>query len=203
MIKTIIFDFGDVFINLDKNATNKYFKNLKSLQAATHLLSKNDTLFEIGQISTHTFLSTYQEFLNQKTTNLIIEGWNSILLDFPTYRFNFIKELYNKRKYQLILLSNTNSLHIEWIEQNISFYEDFKQCFDYFYLSHEIGVRKPDYEIYNFVLQNHKLDANEVLFIDDTKANIEAAKDLGIHTWHIDPTSQDIVDLFTTKSELF
>lgn len=101
------------------------------------------------------------------------------------------------------MLSNTNEIHIDWIKENVSFFDEFKSYFDAFYLSHEINFRKPDAEIYEFVLKNHDLKPGECLFIDDTKENTDAAEALGIHTWNIDPTKEDVIELFKAKKELF
>ena len=133
----------------------------------------------------------------------IKNSWNAILIDFPEYRFRFIKKLSEEKEYQLILLSNTNEIHIDWVKENVPFFNDFKNCFDAFYLSHEINFRKPDANIYEFVLNNHQLKPEECLFIDDTVANTEAAKQLGIHVWNLEPTREDIIDLFTTQKALF
>ena len=75
-------------------------------------------------------------------------------------------------------------------------YKRFKNCFDQFYLSHEINLRKPDTSIYEFVLNENKLEASTCFFVDDTKENTEAATQLGIHTWNNDPEKDDITNLF-------
>ena len=100
-------------------------------------------------------------------------------------------------------MSNTNALHISWVKAQVSFYEDFKSCFNEFYLSHEIGLRKPNANIYEFVLQENNIIASESLFIDDTKENTDAASKLGIHTWNINEKTEDITNLFETKKHLF
>ena len=126
-----------------------------------------------------------------------------MLKDFPTHRLEFIQQLAHEKKYQLILLSNTNELHINWIKDNVSFYEDFKNSFDAFYLSHEINLRKPNPDIYQFVLDAHGLKAEDTLFIDDTEENTVTASQLGIQTWHIDPTKDDIANLLYLKELSF
>ena len=202
MIRTIIFDFGDIFINLDKMATLREMKKLKIEVFSEALLQKNLD-YEKGLISSNAFLNSYQKAFSNLTKPQIIASWNAILLDFPKYRYAFLKILSEKKYYQLILLSNTNEIHINWVKENIPFYEDFKNCFDAFYFSHEINFRKPDADIFEFVLEKHNLKPEECLFIDDTRENTEAASALGIHTWNIDPTREDIIDLFTANKELF
>ena len=204
MIKTIIFDFGDVFINLDKPATERELSKLglKTTRNLDTLESINQS-YETGSITTEEFLNHYQQLIPQASIHQIKHAWNVILKDFPKYRLDFIQKLANKKQYQLILLSNTNELHIDWIKKNISFFTTFKSCFDAFYLSHEIHLRKPNTAIFQFVLDTHQIQANETLFIDDTAANTDTAHQLGIHVWNNDPSTEDIIDLFTIKSDVF
>ena len=203
MIKTIIFDFGNVFINLDiENALNKTFEILDISSFSEEILGFN-SFYEQGLISTGEFLEFYSENFPKLSQEELIDIWNLILKDFPMKRLDFLKELKTASKYKLILLSNTNELHIHWIKENVSFYEDFKNCFDEFYLSHEIHLKKPSPTIFEFVLNENNLNANECLFIDDNKDNIETANNLNFKTWHINPEEEDILNLFETKSNLF
>lgn len=202
MIKAIIFDFGDVFINLDKPAS---FRELRkyNIEKLTKELEELNREYEKGLISSEEFINSYEQEYEQLQRPGFVDSWNAILIDFPEYRFQFLKKLSEEKDFELILLSNTNEIHIDWVKENVAFFEDFKACFDAFYLSHEINFRKPDADIYEFVLNKHKLQPEECLFIDDTKENTEAAAALGIHIWNIEPTREDVIDLFTTKKELF
>lgn len=203
MIKTIIFDFGDVFINLDKVGAMKNALALFEIDALSEDLIAINTLYEQGLLSTDEFLEFYTENFPKLSKKQIIEAWNYIICDFPSKRVAFIESLAKEKKYNLILLSNTNELHITCIKKHISFYEDFKKAFNKFYLSHEIMLRKPNADIFEFVLKQNKLKANECLFIDDTKENTDAAAQLGFHIWNNNPETEDIIDLFTIKSDLF
>lgn len=202
MIKTLIFDFGDVFINLNKDATFNALQKF-GLTSFSDQMFKINEQYEIGKINTEDFLHFYKSVFPNVSEKHLIGAWNSILLDFPSYRLDFLKKLSEEKKYQLLLLSNTNELHINWVKTNISLYEEFKNCFDSFYLSHEIGLRKPNTSIFEFVLLENMLQTNECLFIDDTLEHINTAKKLGIHTWHLNPKTEDIINLFTFKKELF
>ncbi len=202
MIKAIIFDFGDVFINLDKPATLREMRKHRIKNLTEDILELNRE-YEKGLISSEDFIRTYQEEFKQLEEEIFVDSWNAILIDFPEYRYLFLKKLSEEKDYKLILLSNTNEIHIDWVKENVPFYEDFKACFDAFYLSHEINFRKPDAEIYEFVLNKHELQPEECLFIDDTTENTKAAEALGIYTWNIEPTREDVIDLFTAKKELF
>ena len=85
----------------------------------------------------------------------------------------------------------------------MTIYENFKNCFDVFYLSHEIKLRKPTTEIFDFVLSNNNLNAEETLFIDDNQDNITTAKQLGYNIWHINPETEDVINLFKIKKDIF
>ncbi len=203
MIKAIIFDFGDVFINLDKEGAMKNALDLFNLHAFEEDMIETNIQYEIGKISSSNFIDFYRHKFPYLTKKQVIAAWNYIIKDFPKHRLDFIRSLANKDEYNLILLSNTNDMHIDFIKQNVNFYDDFKNCFDKFYLSQEIQLRKPNTDIFEFVLQENKLRPMECLFIDDTKENIDAAKSMNFQTWHIDETREDVINLFEIKKELF
>jgi putative hydrolase of the HAD superfamily len=198
MINTIIFDFGDIFINLDKQATIDGLQKLGLSQWNLDLDQLNQQ-FEMGLISPKDFISGFQKQLPNASTEEILTAWNAVLLDFPLYRLEFLQML--SKKYRLFLLSNTDSIHIETFEQKtgITFYSDFYHCFEKVYFSFEIGIRKPDIEIYNYVLNKHELSPKRTLFIDDKKENTDAAQTLGIQVWNLQVGQEDVVDLFDKK----
>ncbi|WP_298903957.1 HAD-IA family hydrolase [uncultured Psychroserpens sp.] len=202
-IKTIIFDFGDVFINLDKQGAIQNALDLFGLNELPEDLVAINTLYEQGLMSTSEFLGFYEENFPSLSKRDITNAWNFILKDFPVKRLEFIKTLAKEGRYNLILLSNTNELHINWIKKHVAFYEEFRACFNKFYLSHEINLRKPNSNIYEFVLTENNLKAENCFFIDDTKDNTEAATVLGIHVWNIDETKEDVIDLFTINKSIF
>jgi FMN phosphatase YigB (HAD superfamily) len=195
MINAIIFDFGDVFINLDTQATRNAFQKL-GLSQWNEDLDHLNIQFETGQISREDFLLGIQKHIPNASINEILEAWNAILLDFPLYRLEFLQML--SKKYRLFLLSNTDAIHIETFEQKsgISFYSDFYQCFEKVHFSFEVGMRKPNHDIFNYVLNKHELSAKRTLFIDDKKENTDAALELGFQVWNLQVGKEDVVDLF-------
>ena len=195
MINAIIFDFGDVFINLDKQATIDGLQKL-GLSAWNDDLDQLNLKYELGAISEEDFLLGFQKNIPNASIDEISKAWNAILLDFPLYRLEFLQML--SKKYRLFLLSNTDAIHIDTFEQKTgpSFYSDFYQCFEKVYFSFEIGMRKPNPEVYNFVLDQNGLQAKQTLFIDDKKENTDAALALGLHVWNLQVGKEDVVDLF-------
>ena len=99
MIDTIIFDFGDIFINLDKQGTLNSLKKL-GLSQWNDDLNQLNLSFEKGQISEENFLLGIQKHLPNASMDEIISAWNAVLLDFPLYRLEFLQKL-SKKNFQL------------------------------------------------------------------------------------------------------
>lgn len=200
MVKNIIFDFGDVFINLDKEATARMMIK-HGFAGITPDLMELFIAYETGLISTDLFLTKANDWVPGATKDQLAEAWNAIILDFPDYRLEFIESLAREQKYRLFLLSNTNSLHIERVVNNMGQekFDRFINCFEVCYFSHEIHMRKPDQEIFQHIVNTHALMESETLFVDDTEEHTITARKLGIHSWHLQVGSEDVVDL---KSKL-
>ena len=202
MIKNIIFDFGDVFINLDKEATYRELYRLGVEEISEKMIQVYYD-YEKGLISTDDFVDYFHnEFAIEKED--LVKAWNAILLDFPLERLDFLKELTASNKYRLFLLSNTNDMHISWIQKDwgMDLYNEFKNCFEQFYLSHEIQMRKPNTDIYEFVLEENNLVPSETIFIDDTLENTETAEKFGIKTWTINRVEENIIHLLNREEFL-
>ena len=202
MIKNIIFDFGDIFINLDKDVIFRGMVQFGGVpEMKKELLSLNN-LYEVGKITSEEFVSQLASHYPKASPAEIVHIWNSMLLDFPDHRLAFIENLAKEAKYRLFLLSNTNALHIPHVAHNImgvDKFNRFKNSFEQFYLSHEIKLRKPNAEIYAFVLDQNGLKAAETFFIDDTAENTNAATEMGIKCWNLKVGLEDITEL---KSKL-
>ncbi len=198
MIDTIIFDFGDIFINLDKQATIDGLERL-GLSSWNEDLDQLNISFEKGQISRDDFLLGIQKQIPNATIDEILIAWNGVLLDFPLYRLEFLQLL--SKKFRLFLLSNTDAIHIDHFEQRegASFYGDFYQCFEKVYFSYEMGMRKPDAEIYTTLINRHELAPKRTLFVDDKKDNTDAAKALGLHVWNLQVGKEDVIELLDKK----
>ena len=201
MIKNIIFDFGDIFINLDKPATIREFTKKFGAFDVTPEMDHINKEYEKGLVTSKEFVDYYLRYFPTLSKEDIINAWNAILLDFPEYRLEFIEKLAAEKKYRLFLLSNTNDIHIKYVEKTMlpERYQRFKKCFEQFYLSHEINFRKPDSDIYDFVLNQNNLVPEESLFIDDTEENTISASKLGINTWNLIPNKDEITNLFKQK----
>lgn len=196
MIKNLILDFGDIFINLDKLGTARAMQKFGFTKITPELdqLFKN---YEKGLVTSKYFLETTKQIFPKASKQDLTNAWNAILLDFPDQRLEFLESLKESKEYRLFLLSNTNDIHMEFVKKQMGTtkYNRFKNCFDFFYLSYEINMRKPDKKIFEFVLNSNNLIAEETMFVDDTKENTDAASLFGIKTWNLKVGEEDITSL--------
>jgi HAD superfamily hydrolase (TIGR01509 family) len=185
--KAIIFDLGGVLIDLNYQLTISAFENLgiadfKNLYSQANQSGLFDA-YETGKISTQRFINEVLNFMPTKCNpNLIVNAWNAMILDFKKDKYDLLVHL--KKEYELFLLSNTNALHVdkvfsEWAKISKAPMESF---FDKVYFSHQIGMRKPEAEIFLHVCNENNLNPNETLFIDDSVQHIEGAEKVGLRT---------------------
>jgi HAD superfamily hydrolase (TIGR01509 family) len=190
-IKNIIFDLGGVIMNLDVPKTIIEFEKIGITNIVNntghHYTDPIFYDFEIGKVSEFEFIEKLKSIsILDPSTNEVIEAWNAMILDMPSERIDILLNL--KENYKIFLLSNTNSIHQKKFisevneENNISFNDLFQKA----YYSFEVGIRKPDKEVFEFTLNESNLNPKETLFVDDSIDNIKAAQDIGIQTYHID-----------------
>ena len=189
-IDTLIFDFGGVLINIDYQRTIDAFKDFGMLdfeerysQAAQSTLF-ND--FETGKISTQRFVNELlQNLPSGISANRVVKAWNAMILDVPPAAVELLKSL--QGSYRLFLLSNTNEIHIpkamaEWSKVS---QDSFESQFERVYYSHQIGMRKPNREVFEFVCLENTIDPNKALFLDDSIQHVLGARAAGLHAIHL------------------
>ncbi len=193
-IKNIVFDFGDVIVNLDKQATKHELNKLGLTELDSEMIEMNQQ-YETGKIDTDDFIDFYQKKIPKASREELIEAWNSIFLDLPRYRIDFIKEL--SKDYNIYLLSNINPLHLKKIRSMLGddLYIEFLYLFNMVFYSHLTQFRKPNDAPFSFLAERAKIISEESLFIDDTLENCETAIKIGYKAWHIHPETDDIIDL--------
>jgi FMN phosphatase YigB (HAD superfamily) len=188
-IKNIVFDLGDVILNIDVPLASSSFSKLsgKEQQEILTLFKEKELfrLFETGLVDEDAFRNMIRELLEfpDWSEEIIDTAWNSLLLDIPPARIDLLKDL--SKNYRLFLLSNTSSIHIREVNKILhaaSGVEKLDDLFEKVYLSYEMGLMKPNPEIYLQVMRESDLVAEETLFLDDNADNIAAASKLGIDT---------------------
>ena len=191
-MKAILFDLGKVLLDFN------FETGVKALHAACSI-SRNrleEVLwdenwicrYERGEISTSEFHAYLRETAD---LDLDLPGfcqtWSSVFLPGLLVSEDLLLAL--KRKYPLILVSNTNEVHIEFVRSNYRVLD----YFDHHVLSYEVGALKPDRKIFEYAIavSGHQPDA--LFFTDDREENILAARQLGMHA-HQFQTELHLVD---------
>lgn len=207
--KTIIFDFGNVLIDLDFDRCFDTYRELTDIDWTMETLPSDVRTaihkYDRGHISDEAFIWTLQQH-SAKTSDprLFIKSWNSLLLDIKPERFEMLERL--RKEYNLCILSNINNLHLNYIHKYLkTTYQvlDFEdRYFDKVFYSHHIGKRKPDSEIYEYIMNNLQVAPEDVLFIDDLAENIAAAKNHGWHGQVHDPSNNivNMIDAYISKT---
>jgi len=174
MIKTIIFDVGGVFVNGS-------FKNfIDKISEITGCEIKDDDDFQKifdnwmrGKLTFKQFIEkitgcSIEEKTIEKLFKIWVDNW-----EFDYEKISFAKKF--KGRYRLIILSNADAEAIK--SRKIDLLDFFERKFHSF----DLGMIKPERNIYEYVLKEIKSKPEECVFIDDKPENVQAAKELGIH----------------------
>jgi putative hydrolase of the HAD superfamily len=181
----LLFDFGGVLVDLDKQRCINAFAEL-GFDIVPYLGTFQQggffSDFERGVITTKEFCDIIREKSNNPnlTDAQIVEAWKRYLLDVPEERLEMLLRL--KGKYTLHVLSNTNPVHWGMAVNDYFRYkglqvEDF---FEKIFLSCELGVEKPNPEIFKKVVEGIGCRPDDILFFDDSEVNCEAARKYGL-----------------------
>lgn len=198
---TVLLDLGGVLIDVDYMAAANAFAQLGFPDfGALYSKAKQGHLFdgfETGAISPAEFRQRIRDILGAPLTDAQIDDcWNAMLGSIPAERLALVERL--RERYQVLLLSNTNAIHVPAFEAIVARENgitDFKALFDGAHYSSEMGLRKPDAAAFHYVLERHHADPARTLFIDDSIQHVEGARNAGLHAEHLDLAKEDVVEL--------
>jgi len=191
--KNIIFDLGNVLLNLDFDASIEAFKKLGlDNKVVDKKQAYSDPVFyelETGKISAKEFRKQIREILNNPdaTDQQIDDAWTAMILNIPAERVQTVQQLRNN--YNIYLFSNTNEIHVKKLHRQFKSEHgiEFSSLFLKDYYSHEIHERKPDLNSYKKVIELSGVNPEETLFVDDLEKNILGAQKAGIKTFWLKP----------------
>lgn len=186
-VRHIIFDLGGVLLNIDYQLTEQAFvalgiTNFSDIYSQLKQTSLFDGL-ETGKISAGEFYAQLRTISQLDVSDEELErAWNAMLLDMPLRRLQILQQL--RIYHDLLLLSNTNEIHEAAFNKIIVGTHGYGlgAFFDRVYYSHRVGMRKPDAEIFEMILNENGFSPEHTLFIDDSPQHVEGAKKLGIQT---------------------
>lgn len=188
MMKTIVFDLGGVFIDLNVPRCVANFTRLMGAENVRNILGIDDEGegvvavsaatkqlmhdYEYGNISTDDFLATLQEYCYPGTTIAQIrEAWLSMLDGLPQWKLDYVAEL-RQKGYKTYLLSNSNEMHWDPIFEQFQ----LERYFDKIYASHHLHMAKPNKEMFDYVAQDAQIDSAHTIYVDDLEKNRKAGE---------------------------
>jgi glucose-1-phosphatase len=203
LMKNLIFDLGNVIVDIDFDLTFREFSKLSSKYSwkEVRYFIKQKCIwedYEKGLTNENTFRESLRNELKIKASDTDLdEAFCALLQKIQPERILLLKEL--SKKYRLFILSNTSNIHFRQVEKMLfesTGIQHFSEIFEHNFLSFEMGKLKPEIEIYQQVLKEANLHSYETLFLDDMLINLEAAATLGIKTKQIIPNQFTIIDFF-------
>lgn len=202
--EAIIFDLGGVILNLDYQKTIDAFValGLTNFQEVYSQMAQQALFddFETGKISAFHFVNRLLDQLPKgRNANEVVHAWNAMILDFPKERLDFLLHL--KEEKRIFLLSNTNDLHLELVHRRLKEIYPDKYLNDFFekvYYSCDLGMRKPNPDIFTYVCRENSLNPEKTLFIDDSEQHVIGAKQAGLNAFHL----QTNLETFISANQL-
>ena len=193
-IELFIFDFGGVLYEINQLRTLKLIKEYSEDRT---FISENINLeamlsfpefhkFEKGEIDVNEFRNFIRSKFSINSNDTIINNiWNSTLTGLYADSFDRICKF--NRIGKTALLSNTNILHYNKFEPEC---RDIFSLFNYLFFSFKVGKRKPDKDIYEYVLHATGIQPVNSILFDDSEINIISAANTGMKTFHITDCNQ-------------
>ncbi len=192
MIRNILFDLGNVLIDVDIRKTLEAFMRLlpntamleDSEEKPNTIITAGDLIgageselvakYQVGAVSTNEFVEGILKVCKPGTTRQeVVDAWMAMLIGIPEERRQRLLALH-EQGYKLYVLSNINELHAEWTRKQLEGIP-----FEAVFFSNEIRIAKPDIRCYEHVIKETGIKQEETLYIDDIPANIEAGERLG------------------------
>lgn len=191
-----IFDMGNVIIDIDFNRVFAVWSKLSGVPLAS--IKKNFTAGEIfnlherGNITDIEFAEEINSELGMSLSfEQFAEGWQAIFIAVRPEVIDIMNKL-REQGHRVVVLSNTNRLHHDYWPKH---YPEIAASADFLYLSQDLGMRKPDPELFKYVLESEAVEAQDAVFFDDLQTNVDAALSVGMNAVHV-IDKNTIIDYF-------
>lgn len=179
MTKAIIFDLGGIILNPESFTPSVLAQlfNISEDEVFTIYNQDLEDKWVMGNITASGVIEKFKtKFPNSESTESLVSKWQQIFLDqtkVDTEILNFIDKL--RKKYPVYLLTNTTKIH-SGLNRKRNIYNHFDKVYE----SSALGMRKPNEDIYQYVLKDLGLKPQECFFTDDRQVHIDGAQALGI-----------------------
>jgi len=179
MIEVVYLDLGKVLIDFDYDVAAQRLLKISPhpLSEISNVLSEPQLLFEFetGRLSAIEYYKIICDALEmQISLDEFRSLWGSMFLPEPLVSEEFLQNL--KRKNRLILLSNTNEIHFDYLVERFPILNQIEERL----LSYRVGYMKPDPQIFQLAIEKAGGVPENIFFADDRHENVEGARAAGI-----------------------
>lgn len=190
-IRNVVIDLGGVMIDLDRDRCVRAFEELglRDVDSMLGLYRQEEPFLsvETGRITAAQFYDHLREIIGKPITDSQFENaFNCFLVDLPVERLEALCDM-RADGLRLYMISNTNAIMYDgWIKR--AFMQQGCHVGDYFdgiVTSFAEGVCKPDSKLFETVLRRYNLNPEETILLDDSEANCESARKLGMQALRI------------------
>lgn len=186
-IRNIIFDMGNVIIDIDPPRTALMLSEMSGLSVdeIRGRIRQADLFhrYEGGFINDDEFRDICREILEKNLSDEQLNAaWHALLDELLPERLALLQSL--SSRYNLYLLSNTNNIHLSEIDRRCRLLMGvpYATLFEKMFLSFELNLMKPTLALYEHVLTDSGVKPEETVFLDDVAENLTPAQSLGIYT---------------------
>lgn len=178
-MKTIIFDLGNVLINVDADKLTRNLKNIisGSDEKLDEFEKKFHRPFYTGNISAQEF---YNEFNLISANKVTYDEFRLLWSDIFSYNQEMIEYVSKlpQNEIRIIIASNTDPIHIEYI------FENYNLPFEYLeFYSYDEGLLKPEDGFYQKLISKYFINLSQAIFFDDLEQNVNGAIKNGIDSY--------------------
>jgi HAD superfamily hydrolase (TIGR01509 family) len=163
----LLFDIGGVLVELGPHPLPAEHR----IPIEGYIHSRTADRFEKGQIDTAAFArGIIEEFGLRADPDQLLEHFRV----WPSAPFDGVLRLLDELRscFGIAILSNTNELHWQRFDEEFGLLERCDRAF----ASHQIGLMKPDAEIFAYVCEALGTAPGNILFLDDNAVNVSAAR---------------------------
>lgn len=194
-----IFDLGNVVVDIDFNRVLGVWSDYSRVPLASlkksFRMGETFQQHERGEISDDDFIKNMcHELSLPLSAEQFIAGWQAVFVSLRPEVVAIMNKL-REQSHRVVILSNTNQIHTPWWR---TLWPEIDQAADSVYLSHEMGMRKPEAAIYQHVLTQEGFSPEDAVFFDDNQDNITGSRALGINSVLVDGR-QVIPDYFARQ----
>lgn len=192
-VDALLFDLGGVVLEVDFEKVFEHWAKTNCLTVSEikqkFTMDEAYQLHERGQITGTEFFTHLRSSLKLTADDeALTAGWNAIFGNEISAALDAIDQV--RDRYQCFAFTNTNAVHQEFWERE---YPRIRQSFEHMFVSSEIGMRKPDLQAFEHILNETSIKAEGMLFFDDTEENVKGAQRAGLQTVQVN-SSVDVVD---------